>query len=94
MARAVWKERVIAESDTYEEVEGNLYFPAAAVQADYLRPSATRTTCAWKGEASYYDILVDGEVNADAAWYYPSPKAAAARIKGHVAFWRGVRVER
>lgn len=93
MARAIWMDKVIAQSDSFEEVEGNLYFPPDAVNAEYLQPSNTRTTCSWKGEASYYDIVVDGQFNADAAWYYPKPKAAAARIKDYVAFWRGVKVE-
>lgn len=93
MAKAIWKDKVIAQSDSVEEMEGNLYFPPDAVNAEYLQPSNTRTTCSWKGEASYYDIVVDGQANVDAAWYYPKPKAAAARIKDCVAFWRGVKVE-
>lgn len=93
MARAIWKDTVLAESDRCELVEGNHYFPPDAVRRDLLRPSATHTTCGWKGEASYYDVVVDGETNRDAAWYYPAPKEAAANIRDHVAFWRGVRVE-
>jgi uncharacterized protein (DUF427 family) len=93
MARAIWKDTVLAESDRTEIVEGNHYFPPEAVRREHLRPSATHTTCSWKGEASYYDVVVDGETNADAAWYYPTPKPAAANIRDHVAFWRGVRVE-
>ena len=93
MPRALWKGAVIAESDRCEQVEGNSYFPPAAVRREFLRPSATHTTCSWKGVASYYDVVVDGEVNHDAAWYYPEPKAAAANVKDHVAFWRGVVVE-
>jgi len=93
MARAVWKGVALAESDRCEMVEGNHYFPPNAVQRAHLRPSSTHTTCPWKGIASYYDVVVDGEVNRDAAWYYPEPKAAAANIKDHVAFWRGVTVE-
>ncbi len=93
MAKAIWKDRVIAESDRFEEVEGNVYFPPDTVNTEYLHPSATRTTCGWKGEANYYNIVVDGQINADSAWYYPSPKAAASRIKNHVAFWRGFSVE-
>jgi uncharacterized protein (DUF427 family) len=85
---------VIAESDRCEVVEGNQYFPPGAVRRELLTPSATHTTCPWKGEASYYDVVVDGEVNRDAAWYYPEPKDAAANIKDHVAFWRGVKIER
>ncbi len=73
--------------------EGNQYFPPDAVKREYFKPSATHTTCPWKGVASYYDVLVDGETNRDAAWYYPEPKEAARNIKGYVAFWRGVKVE-
>jgi uncharacterized protein (DUF427 family) len=94
MARATWKGAVIAESDTFEVVEGNVYFPPGAVRREHLRESATHTTCAWKGVASYYDVVVGGEKNADAAWYYPAPSEAARKIKDHVAFWRGVTVER
>jgi uncharacterized protein (DUF427 family) len=94
MARAIWKGTVIADSDRVETVEGNTYFPADAVRGDYVRPSATRTTCPWKGVASYYDVTVNGETNRDAAWFYPTPSPAAAKIKDHVAFWRGVTVER
>lgn len=94
MARATWNGAVIAESDRCEVVEGNVYFPAEAVNRDYLRDSATHTVCGWKGTASYYDVVVDGQQNADAAWYYPQPMDAAANIRGHVAFWKGVEVER
>ncbi len=93
MARATWNGAVIAESDHVETVEGNLYFPPDSVRKEYLRPSAMTSTCPWKGEASYYTLLVDGEENADAAWTYPDPKAAASQIRDHVAFWRGVTVE-
>jgi uncharacterized protein (DUF427 family) len=93
MAKAIWKGAVLAESDRTVEVEGNQYFPLDAVRREYLRESATHTTCPWKGVASYYDVVVDGQVNRDAAWYYPQPKEAARQIGGHVAFWRGVRVE-
>jgi uncharacterized protein (DUF427 family) len=94
MARALWNGKVIAESDACEIVEGNFYFPPAAVHREFLRPSPTTTVCGWKGTASYYTLVVDGQENPDAAWYYQSPKAAAARIKDHVAFWQGVTVER
>jgi uncharacterized protein (DUF427 family) len=93
MARATWNGAVVAESDQTVVVEGNHYFPPDAVRREYLRDSATHTVCGWKGTASYYDVAVGGQVNADAAWYYPEPKAAAANIKGYVAFWKGVRVE-
>jgi uncharacterized protein (DUF427 family) len=94
MARALWRDRVIARSDRVVEVEGNLYFPPDSVHREYLRPSAKRTTCPWKGEAGYFDLVVDGEVNRDAAWTYSHPEPGADRIKDHVAFWRGVEVER
>jgi uncharacterized protein (DUF427 family) len=93
MTRAVWNAAVIAESDACETVEGNKYFPPSAVKAEFLRPSDTHTVCGWKGTASYYDLVVGGQVNKDAAWYYPEPKPAAANIKGYIAFWRGVRIE-
>ncbi|MBT8461406.1 MAG: DUF427 domain-containing protein [Gemmatimonadetes bacterium] len=94
MAKAVWKDTVIAESETFELVEGNVYFPAESVAREHVRDSNTQTVCPWKGVASYYDVVVDGEVNPDAAWSYPEPKQAASQIRGHVAFWRGVTVER
>jgi len=94
MPKAIWKGTVLAESDVFEEVEGNVYFPPGAIRAEFFKPSATETTCPWKGVASYFDIMVDGKVNKDGAWYYPTPKKAAAHIKNHVAFWKGVTVER
>ena len=93
MVRAIWNDTVVAESDDTVVVEGNHYFPADAVRADLLRPSATTTVCPWKGTASYHDVVVDGTVNAGAAWYYPAPKDAAAQIKDRIAFWKGVTVE-
>ena len=93
MARAVWNGTVIAESDETVIVEGNHYFPPEAVNKQFLDDSGTHTRCYWKGKASYYDVVVDGERNADAAWYYPDPSKAASKIKDHVAFWRGVSVE-
>lgn len=94
MAKAIWKGVVLAESDRYELVEGNVYFPPEALRRELFQQSSTHTTCAWKGEASYYDVVVDGQVNKDAAWYYPEPKDAARNIRGYVAFWKGVQVER
>lgn len=91
--RAVWLNTVLAESDDTIVVEGNHYFPPDSIRGDYLRPSDTHTTCPWKGEASYYDVVVDGQVNKDAAWYYPEVKEAAEQIKGRLAFWKGVKVE-
>ncbi|HSD61394.1 MAG TPA: DUF427 domain-containing protein [Burkholderiales bacterium] len=90
--KAVWRDEVIADSERTIVVEGNHYFPAESVRLEFLRPSGTHTTCHWKGEASYYDIVVGGETNRDAAWYYPEPMEAAARISGYVAFWKGVKV--
>ena len=93
MARAMWNGTVIAESNQTETVEGNVYFPPDSVNRGYLRESATHTQCPWKGTASYYDVVVHGQVNRDAAWYYPKPKDAARQITDHVAFWHGVTVE-
>ena len=96
MARAIWHDTVLAEADAerVEIVEGNVYFPADAIKRDHFQESDTHTACPWKGTASYYDVVVDGQVNQDAAWYYPEPKDAAKNITGYVAFWRGVTVER
>ena len=94
MAKAIWKGTVIAESDACEIVEGNVYFPAAALKTEHVQPSATHTVCGWKGTASYYDVVVGDAVNKDAAWFYPTPKDAAIHIAGFVAFWRGVEVSR
>lgn len=93
MAKAIWNGVVLAESDHTEMVEGNHYFPPEAVNMAYFESSNTHTTCPWKGEASYYTLVVDGQRNPDAAWYYPQPKSAANNITGHVAFWKGVKVE-
>jgi uncharacterized protein (DUF427 family) len=94
MARAIWNGQVVAESDRFELVEGNVYFPPGTLKVEFFRPATQTTVCPWKGTASYHDLVVDGQVNAGAAWYYPDPKPAAANIKDHVAFWRGVTVER
>jgi len=91
--RAVWKGTVLAESDDTVVVEGNHYFPPDSLRPEHFRPSDTQTTCAWKGIASYYHVVVGDEENRDAAWYYSDPKPAANEIKGRVAFWKGVRVE-
>lgn len=90
--RAIWNDAEIANSEETVIVEGNHYFPANSVNSDFLRPSETHTTCAWKGEASYYDVVVGDDVNRDAAWYYPDPKPAAEEISGRIAFWRGVEI--
>ena len=93
MARATCNGVTLAESSATQVVEGNHYFPPDSVHPEYFRKSQTHTVCGWKGTASYYDIMVNGQVNRDAAWYYPAPKAAAQNIAGYVAFWRGVQVE-
>jgi uncharacterized protein (DUF427 family) len=91
--RAIWNGSVIADSGDTVVVEGNHYFPLDSVTPDYLVPSDTHTICGWKGTASYYTLVVDGQENKDAAWFYPQPTSAAAKISGRVAFWHGVRVE-
>jgi uncharacterized protein (DUF427 family) len=93
MPRATWNGAVIAESDRTIEIEGNQYFPPEAVNRQYMRDSQTHTVCPWKGTASYYNVVVDGKTNKDAAWYYPQPKDAAKHIASYVAFWHGVTVE-
>lgn len=92
MPKAIWNGKVLAESDQTIMVEGNHYFPAHSVNMEYFKESDTHTVCPWKGVASYFTLSVDGEENPDAAWYYPDPSDAAARIKDYVAFWRGVKV--
>lgn len=94
MAKAIWNGKVIAESDTTETVEGNVYFPESSLKREYFRSSSTTSTCPWKGQAKYMSLYIDGQDNPDAAWYYPDPKPAARKIKGYVAFWRGVEVEK
>jgi len=91
--KAIWNGAVLAESDDTVVVENNHYFPADSVRSEYFVDSPTHSICAWKGEASYKSIEVDGKVNPDAAWYYPAPKDAAAEIKDRYAFWKGVTVE-
>lgn len=91
--QAIWNGEVIAESTDTVVVEGNHYFPIESVNMKYIKPSNTRTTCPWKGKASYYSFEVGGENNIDSAWYYPEPKEAALNIKGRVAFWKGVEVK-
>ncbi|MCY7332166.1 MAG: DUF427 domain-containing protein [Pseudanabaena sp. CAN_BIN31] len=93
MTKAIWNGTVLAESDRCEVVDGNQYFPADSLNMEYFKPSNTNTTCGWKGVASYYSVEVSGETNKDAAWYYPEPKDAAKQVKGHIAFWRGVKVQ-
>ncbi len=91
--KAIWNGTVVAESDATEVVEGNHYFPAAAIKREFFKDSATHSVCPWKGTASYYTLDVNGKQNADAAWYYPTPKDAAKNITGYVAFWKGVEVQ-
>ena len=93
MPKAIWNGTVLAQSDRTEVVEGNQYFPPDAIKREYFKESQTHTTCPWKGVASYYNIEVDGQVNKDAAWYYPTAKEKAKNIEGYVAFWKGVKVE-
>lgn len=93
MPTATWNGAVLAESDETIVVEGNHYFPPNSINPGFFEDSDTRTTCPWKGVASYRTVVVDGERNPDAAWYYPEPKEAAAQIAGYVAFWRGVTVD-
>jgi len=94
MPKATWNGAVLAEADRSEvqTVEGNTYFPPEAVNKAVLRDSQTHTVCGWKGTANYYDVVVDGKTNKDAAWYYPETKDAAKHVKGYVAFWKGVEV--
>ncbi|MEO8417645.1 MAG: DUF427 domain-containing protein [Methylophilaceae bacterium] len=92
MPAAKWNGKTIAESDRFELVEGNVYFPQSALNPEFFSESSHTSTCPWKGVASYFDIHVDGKINPNAAWYYPDPKEAAANIKDHVAFWKGVEI--
>lgn len=92
MPKAVWNGTVIAESDDTVVVEGNHYFPPDSVNADYIVKADRETVCGWKGTANYYDVVVDGQVNHAAAWYYADPKRKARHIAGYVAFWGGVEV--
>lgn len=93
MPKAIWNGKVIADSDKYETVEGNIYFPPETLKREFFTSSSHTTQCAWKGQAHYYNVTVDGKENQNAAWYYPNPSAAAGNIKDHVAFWHGVKVE-
>ena len=91
--KAIWNGAVLAESEKTEVVEGNHYFPPGSLHRQYFADSATHTVCGWKGTASYYNVVVNGQVNKDAAWYYPTPLPAAQNIAGFVAFWKGVQIE-
>jgi uncharacterized protein (DUF427 family) len=94
MPKAIWQGATIAESDAHEMVEGNVYFPRGTADPAHLRASTHTTVCPWKGTAHYCDVVVGDQVNPNAAWYYPDPKPAAANIRGHVAFWKGVTITR
>lgn len=93
IVKARWNGVTIAESEQCQMVEGNYYFPPDAVRQEYFKPSQTHTLCSWKGQASYYDLDVNGARNPDAAWYYPHPSPLAKKITGYVAFWNGVEIE-
>ncbi|MFN5540174.1 MAG: DUF427 domain-containing protein [Candidatus Melainabacteria bacterium] len=93
MSKAFWNGALIAQSDESLVVEGNSYFPANSIKKEFFQESKHKTICSWKGEASYFDIVVNGQINKEAAWYYPEPKDAAKNIKGYIAFWKGVKVE-
>lgn len=93
MAKATWNGVVIAESNNTEVVDGNHYFPKESIKSEFFKQNDTTSVCGWKGTANYYDLVVDGETNAGAAWCYPDPKQAAENIKGKVAFWKGVQVD-
>ena len=90
--KAVWNNTVIAESDSTIVIEGNHYFPPESIKKEFFDESSTNTKCGWKGTSSYYSIKIDGELNKDCAWYYPEPSEAATKIKGYIAFWKGVEV--
>lgn len=90
--QAIWNNTVIAESEDTVLVEGNHYFPESSLNKAYTTFSNHKTSCAWKGQASYYSLIVNGELNADAVWFYPDPKPEAEMVRGRVAFWKGVKV--
>jgi uncharacterized protein (DUF427 family) len=94
MAKATWEGAVLAESNDTIEVEGNQYFPPESVRREHFQPSEHHSVCPWKGTASYFDVVVNGKKIPDGAWYYPEPSKAAGKIKNHVAFWRGIKVEK
>ena len=94
MPQASWNGAIIAQTEKFETVEGNVYFPPSTANRAMLKPSETHTNCSWKGVASYYDVVVGDKVNKDAAWYYPDPLPAAAQIKDHIAFWKGVTIDK
>lgn len=91
--KAIWNDKIIAESNNTVLIEGNHYFPHDSIKKEFFKPSETHTVCPWKGKASYYTVYVDGKENPDAGWYYPEVSDLAKGIKNHVAFWRGIQVE-
>ncbi len=93
MTKAVWEGIVLAESQDTVIIEGNHYFPPESLNRNFFRPSNHTSVCSWKGTAGYYDVVVDGKTNRNAAWYYPDPEPAASVIKGRVAFWKGVKIQ-
>ena len=90
--KAIWKDIIIAESNETINIENNEYFPSESVNMEFVRKTETHSVCPWKGLASYYDVIIDGDINGDAAWYYPNPKEKASKIKNYVAFWKGVKI--
>jgi len=90
--KAIWNGKIIAQSEETVVVENNHYFPPESVNKDYLKSSKTETTCPWKGQAAYYDIVVDGKINKDAAWYYPHPRPLVEKLANYIAFWKGVQI--
>ncbi len=93
MPKATWEGVTLAESDKCVVVEGNQYFPRESIKKEHFRESKDTTVCPWKGTASYFDVVVNGKTNTNAAWYYANPSNAAAQIKDRVAFWKGVKIE-
>lgn len=90
--KAIWNDTVIAESNETKVVENNHYFPMQSIKCEYFKPSDKTTRCPWKGKASYYNVVIDGEENKDSAWYYPQASHAARPIENYVAFWKGIKV--
>ncbi len=92
--KAIWNNTVLADSDFTVVVEGNHYFPPESIKKEFFKGSDKTTTCPWKGKASYYDVVAEGQTNSAAAWYYPEPTPAAENIRNHVAFWKGIEVKK
>ena len=93
MTKAIWNSVVLAESDSIQKIENNIYFPPDSINKEFLKESTTKTVCHWKGIANYFNIEVEGKINKDAAWSYLSTKDKAKNIEGHIAFWKGVKIE-